>query len=336
MTILDQYITTAPSLQSLLDLFKDEWSSKLPEPLEDLQAGSAQLFQDARIDWLAEQIGGFNRKAVLELGPLEAGHSYMMQQKGAESILAVEANSRAYLKCLIIKEMLKLDRVRFLYGDFIEFLKGSEARFDLCVASGVLYHMRNPAELIELIAQTADQVFIWTHYYDEALLRAHPTMSHRIAPAQAAVQSGFHHMLHRQEYGASLGWNGFCGGSAPYSHWMSRADIISCCEHFGFSSIQLCFDDTDHPNGPSLALLATKPTAQPPAPAQPVASQSVPFLELTALKQQLKSISAENSQLKASLSACSSRIKAMETSKFWQLRKSWFALKQKVGIPSNE
>ena len=202
MTILDQYTTAAPSLQSLLDLFRDEWSSKLPDPLADLKAGSAQLFEDARINWITEQIGGFQAKTVLELGPLEAGHSYMMQQNGAESILAVEANSRAYLKCLIIKEMFQLDRVRFLYGDFIEFLKFSEARFDFCMASGVLYHMRNPIELIDLIAQAADQVFIWTHYYDADLLNTNPTMSYRITTGTPSIYKDFSHTLYRQEYGA--------------------------------------------------------------------------------------------------------------------------------------
>ncbi|MBW4463957.1 MAG: class I SAM-dependent methyltransferase [Pegethrix bostrychoides GSE-TBD4-15B] len=335
MTILDEYTTSAPSLQSLLDLFKDEWSSKLPEPLADLRAGSANLFEDARIDWIVEQIGGFQAKTVLELGPLEAGHSYMMHQKGAESILAIEANSRAYLKCLIIKEMFQLDRLSLLYGDFIEFLRANQAQFDLCVASGVLYHMRNPAELIGLIAKAADQMFIWTHYYDEELLKNHSTMSHRISEGKPSAYQGFSHMLYRQEYGASLGWNGFCGGSAPYSQWMSRADILDCCKHFGFSEIQICFDDTNHPNGPAFALLATKSAIQP-TQVSSVPQSASPFAEIGTLKQQLDKARLEIERLKTESSACSSRIQAMETSKFWKLRKSWFAFKKTFGLPSNE
>ena len=306
MTILDQYTTAAPSLQSLLDLFRDEWSSKLPDPLADLKAGSAQLFEDARINWIIEQIGGFQAKTVLELGPLEAGHSYMMQQNGVESILAVEANSRAYLKCLIIKEMFQLDRVRFLYGDFIEFLKSSEARFDFCMASGVLYHMRNPVELIDLIAQAADQVFIWTHYYDADLLNAHPTMSYRVTIGTPSIYNDFSHTLYRQEYGASLGWNGFCGGSAPYSHWLSRGDIVNCCQHFGFNKIQLCFDDADHPNGSAFALLATKPTVLKPSIEQ-LQRDTLPFTEVSTLKQQLEVAKSEIVQMQSELDSHCSR-----------------------------
>ena len=38
--------------------------------------------------------------------------------------------------------------------------------FDICFASGVLYHMRNPAELIALIARATDRVLLWTHYME--------------------------------------------------------------------------------------------------------------------------------------------------------------------------
>lgn len=85
---------------------------------------------------------------VLELGPLEAGHTYMLEKMGARSIVAVEANSRAYLKCLIVKELFELKRAKFLLGDFVAYLKNNTRHFDLCLASGVLYHMQNPAELL--------------------------------------------------------------------------------------------------------------------------------------------------------------------------------------------
>jgi SAM-dependent methyltransferase len=82
---------------------------------------------------------------VLELGPLEGGHSFMFERLGAREVIAIEANPRAYLKCLIIKELLDLRRVRFLCGDFLEYLRADGTDFDLVFASGVLYHMRNLA-----------------------------------------------------------------------------------------------------------------------------------------------------------------------------------------------
>src|SRR5258706_10988042 len=51
-----EYITTAPSAQSALDVFNGEWTAKLPFPFQDLRAGDAGVFQDPRIAWLGEPL----------------------------------------------------------------------------------------------------------------------------------------------------------------------------------------------------------------------------------------------------------------------------------------
>ncbi len=86
--------------------------SRLPPPLEHATGGSAQLFEDTRLLGAMQALGGVAGMHVLELGPLEAGHTYLLSQAGARTITAVEANPRAYLKCLIIKELLKLERAQ--------------------------------------------------------------------------------------------------------------------------------------------------------------------------------------------------------------------------------
>jgi hypothetical protein len=258
MDILESYIKTAPTSQNALDLFKGEWSSKFPASAGHLQAGSAALFEDGRIDWALSQFGGCLDKQVLELGPLEGGHTYMLEQAGAAAITAIEANSRAYLKCLVTKEVLQLKRSKFLFGDFVEFLKANTAQFDICIASGVLYHMPNPVELIALAAQVTNQMMIWTHYYDEAILAQIPHYAGKFAPGEASEYQNFQHTLYRQGYGAALDWAGFCGGGQSFSHWLSREDIIRCCQHFGFRQVETNFEQPDHPNGPSFAIAAKK------------------------------------------------------------------------------
>jgi hypothetical protein len=250
MSILDQYTTNSPSPQNALDIFKDEWSSLLPD--SSLKAGPIGLFADDRVHWWISQINGFANKTVLELGPLEAGHTYMIEKAEAASILAIEANSRAYLKCLIIK----LQRSNFLYGDFVEFLKMNAVPFDICVASGVLYHMKNPAELISLIAKATNQVLLWTHYYDAEIIPK--KYGNRFAAGMESQHDGFQHVLYKHSYGTALNSASFCGGNQPFSHWMSREDILRCLRHFGFEKIEINFEQPDHPNGPSFALVATK------------------------------------------------------------------------------
>ena len=119
----DIYVKTAPSPQNALDILKGEWSSQLPPPFDSLQVGKIGLFDDARIKWLISELRELRNQNVLELGPLEAGHSYMLEQSGVESITAIESNTHAYLKCLIAKELLNIRHVKFLCGDFIEYLK---------------------------------------------------------------------------------------------------------------------------------------------------------------------------------------------------------------------
>src|SRR5687768_5098242 len=127
--ILDSYVHSAPSPQNAADIFKGEWSSRLP--LDGVESGGAGLFDDERIKWGVEQIGGVEGKTVLDLGPLEGGHSAMFEWMGAAEVVAVEANTRAYLKCLVTKELLGLKRVSFLCGDFVEYLRERPRRFDL-------------------------------------------------------------------------------------------------------------------------------------------------------------------------------------------------------------
>ena len=255
MKILDSYIQSAPNEQNAVDIFKGEWSSKFPNdhPL----ACPIPLFEDGRIDWAADQLGVMGSQ-ILELGPLEAGHSFMLEKKGAASVTSIEANSRAYLKCLIAKEICNLQRVRFLFGDCIEFLKETGKRFDVCFASGILYHMKNPIELISLMSNVSNKLFIWTHYFDAEILHSQPNLSVKFPGSEESEYNGFKHTLYRQEYLASLDNDGFCGGGDTYSYWLSRQDILSVLDFLGYNRVVINFDQPDHPHGPCFALVATR------------------------------------------------------------------------------
>ena len=259
-SILDQYIKTAPSHQNALDTFKGEWSSKLPPPYAELIAGKALLFEDPRMKWAIEQLGGVKGSKVLELGPLEGGHTYMFENMGASSIFAIEANTRAYIKCLITKEILNLKRARFMLGDFITYLQNTQDTYDICIASGVLYHMRKPAELIHMISKVSEKVMLWTHYYDQTLLENNPNIKKDKFSAKVDENcQGFKHVLYRQNYQeAIVDWAGFCGGSESYSMWMSRQDILSCLNYFGFNKLEIEFEQLEHPSGPCFCITGLK------------------------------------------------------------------------------
>ena len=255
----DHYLTSAPSDQNAIDIFAGEWSSKFPASFSELKAGGIPMFEDDRIHWFASEIHGFQQQQVLELGPLEGGHSYMLDRMGAQSVTAIESNTHAYLRCLIAKEILGMPSVRFLSGDFMAYLRGPDCpHYDIGLASGVLYHMTNPVEMISLLAGHCEKhLLFWTHHYDEAWAKT-PAGQEHLTSAEIVEYAGFRCPLHRYEYGNALDWGGLCGGPRPHCYWIEREELLACLRFFGFPQIRIGCDDPMHPHGPAFALVASR------------------------------------------------------------------------------
>jgi hypothetical protein len=248
---MSAYATEAPSAQAAIDLFRGEWVSRLPSPL---RGGEAPLFDDPRVTWGIEELGPLTGARILELGPLEGGHTWMLERAGAASITAVEAHPKAYLRCLVVKEAVGMQRSRFLFGDFMRYLAETDEVYDVCWASGVLYHLRNPAELIELAARRAPRLFVWTHYYDPEIARSNEFLRKRISREVPATHAGFAHTQHRFDYGITFDLGRFCGGTAPHASWLTRDTLLDCLAHFGWQVVATGFEEPHHPHGPAIAL----------------------------------------------------------------------------------
>ncbi|MGF6305354.1 class I SAM-dependent methyltransferase [Paraburkholderia sp. WC7.3d] len=176
-TELDLYATDEPGHALAFNLFNGTWVSDVP----GYGLGMAPHFDDGRLHWFETVCGGFSGKSVLELGPMEGGHTFMMAKAGASRVLAIEANSKSFLKCLLVQNALKFN-AEFMYGDFRELLKKRDQRFDLILASGVLYHMIDPVSLLENMAHASDSICIWTHYYDAEVARTNTNMQSHVDP----------------------------------------------------------------------------------------------------------------------------------------------------------
>jgi hypothetical protein len=259
MEILDAYVLKEPTSQNILNIFKGEWSSRLPDHYNLItEPGTAKLFEDDRVIWAEQVFGSFSSWNILELGPLEGGHSYMLQRRNANKIIAIEANTRSFLKCLCIKEILNLYNVDFKLGDFVSFLEKNKEKYDLVFASGVLYHMEEPINLLELISEVTDKLFIWTHYYEKEIVMKKNELKNKFGPIQSFEYKNVFYEYSTQSYKDALAWSGFCGGSKPISKWLTRDSIIKALKQFGFVDIQCNFDHPNHPNGPAFALCAKK------------------------------------------------------------------------------
>jgi len=254
--IRDSYVIAEPSPREAFALFEGEWASAVPGHEE--VTGKAGLFADGRVIWAERKLSGFQDKTILELGPLEGGHTSMLCRAGARRVLSIEANRRAFLKCLIVKNHLGLAQAEFVLGDFRRFLEATSQQFDIVFASGVLYHMEHPIALLEALSRVSPKLFLWTHYYDAAQVGAVKRVADNFVATSLVEGPCGPVRLHRRTYGPALKLAGFCGGPAPISNWLERADILSILGHLGYTSIEIGHETPGHANGPAFCIAARR------------------------------------------------------------------------------
>ena len=171
MSEMIKFETRAPSAQTAVDVFRGRWASDLGPLLGVEGTGPNLLFTHDLRPQLAADALGFNGSFVgmnvLEIGPLEGGHTWSLERLGAKRVTSVEASAEAWLKCLVVKEILGLTKTEFLLGDASLYLEENSQKFDAVFCSGVLYHMNDPLRLISNLAKITSKVFVWTHIYDQ-------------------------------------------------------------------------------------------------------------------------------------------------------------------------
>lgn len=253
------YVLEPAAAANAIRLYEGSWSSKVPGFPEF--SGPVDLFNDERISWAIEHLPSLKGKRVLELGPLEGGHTAMLEAAGAH-VTAIESNREAFARCLVVKNELQLS-ARFVLGYFTTSPLLSEA-WDVVFASGVLYHMSDPIALMTKVSRCAPHVYFWTHYWsdDETAWAEHlkPLRSTKWR-VDRAVQEDVGGKLVRkipQSYGDALTWSGFCGGPEEGSYWMDRSGILTTLGVLGYDKVSIGHDVTTHPNGPSFSVFASR------------------------------------------------------------------------------
>lgn len=255
--LFDRYVDAAPSAQNAVDAVPG-WVTALPEET-GASGGTIALTQDDRIAWMIQTLGGIAGARVLELGPLDGGHTAMLHAAGAASIEAVEANRLAFLRCLILKNLLGLERVRFHHGDITLGFGAAEGRYDLIVASGILYHLAYPGRLLVDLAKRTDRLFLWSHVYDaDALVEDDPRRAPFTGEVAVVEHAGVKLRLHQRRYLGSEHQVSFCGGPRDAHVWMEREGLFELLTALGFDRLRTAHDDPAAPGGPALSILADR------------------------------------------------------------------------------
>jgi hypothetical protein len=240
--------TKLPSHQNAVDAVPG-WSCHFPTEL-GLQAGALPAFADNRIAWAIAQYGDLRGRLVMELGPLEAAHTYMLAEAGAH-VDAVESNRLAYFKCLVTREVMGFPNARFYLGDCVQWLEQTDKRYDLIVASGVLYHMREPTRLLKAMAERTDAIYLWTVMVDDETAIFLPSNF-----------EGLDVRLYPRGYGGRGA--SFCGGSMDYPNWLHRDDILAVLKALGFEKQTIAHEGPASAINPvsTFSVFATRGRAQ--------------------------------------------------------------------------
>jgi hypothetical protein len=235
-----------------LDMFsvRDDWITEFTIEGQTV-GGRVKIFDDTRVLWHLAVIGGAEGKRVLELGPLEGAHTKTLIEHGAREVIAIEGLPTAWLKCLIIKEIFELQNVRFLYGDFCQYVRTYAGDpFDFVLASGVLYHQANPASLVHDLARITDQVCVWSQVAGDI----YPING---SPIEITAAERTYRGQLNDYHDARNTVQGFCGGVAPAVVWLYPDELRRAFRDAGFQFIvEQPIDAT--PGGPSVLFVASK------------------------------------------------------------------------------
>ena len=249
-----EYSTNYPCNQNIIDIFQNSFFTILP----DLKTspGSAGLMDDGRLKWVNE-LYPLTDKKVLECGPLELAHSYMMNLFGASEIVSVESNSYCYLKCLCIKDIYKLNNVKLLLGDINKYITESNQIFDFVLCSGILYHMSNPVQLIENISKITDKMFIWTHIYNS---KSDTICIQKFAENSFEYSGTVYHGKRQIYQDSGISGKQYCGGCNNNSFWLTQESLFEALNKYGFNKITVndSLSDLNHIHGACISIFCEK------------------------------------------------------------------------------
>jgi hypothetical protein len=167
-SLLD-YVVESPSSQTAVDLLPG-WGGAFP-PESGITAGNAPFSADPRIAWAVAQSGGLEGKRVLELAAGEGWRTVLLDQENPASLDALEADRLAFLRGLVVKEVMRLSHAKMHLGDSRKWLDERSDRYDLIVAADALDRTDDGAGLLRAIAARTDALILWSRAGDAAAKR---------------------------------------------------------------------------------------------------------------------------------------------------------------------
>lgn len=150
-----------------------------------------------------------------------------------------------------------MNEVQFKLGDSIKYLESRDESFDFILASGILYHLKDPLSALELILSKTKSLLVWTHYFDKKLIEKKPAQRVKTKPLDPLVYNGKSYEIASYGYQEAVEWSGFCGGMSSEVVWLERSLYLDVCKAKGFET-EIFQEEPDHPHGPAFCFSAIK------------------------------------------------------------------------------
>lgn len=151
-------------------------------------------------------------RAVLEFGSLECADTVAMLKRGVEHVTAVEARLENIRRGSFVLELHDCSsRVNLVHGDVESMDLRSLGRHDAVFCTGLLYHLRNPENLLRNVSVISPNLFLQTHYAQDS------------GRADASCQFAEDYPEPRIR------------GLHPMSTWLTRIGLIEVLQRIGYT-----------------------------------------------------------------------------------------------------
>ncbi len=130
----------------------------------DTMSAGVDVEADIRCDLVVDACGGsLDEKSVVDLGCLEGGFTIAFAARGARLALGIEAREISVRRCELARGLRRLPNAEFVRGDIKAELDRREP-FDVVFATGILYHVSDPAAILASMRQACSHVaLVCTH-----------------------------------------------------------------------------------------------------------------------------------------------------------------------------
>jgi hypothetical protein len=264
-------VRKTPTAQTEIDVFAGEWAYDLPIPGTKSGSGVGFHHRPEMLDMAIDRFGSLKGMRALELLPHEGEMSYHLDGE-VDSNSAIEVRPTSYLKCLIAKNLLRMNNTTFMLGDFVSHLRDADQHYDVCFAIGVFYHLPDPVAFVEHLTKRADRLALRTHYFHPSLITGYGVADHSGLPAtswdfpsaepELVTVRDRELGLYKHQFESVTGlhetWGH--GGVLQYAYMMTIDGILSLLDAYGWELVDEPIDYPQQDRAPMVDLCAARRT----------------------------------------------------------------------------